>query len=477
MKKQILLAVSILFTLGSHLYAQGNNPDPYSQLNETILSKFNKADYAGIWQMGADDWKKKNPSSSGFAEYMNYLKARTGLFSSSSLFKPAENFEYFKWIGEKKTLIVGISASSAQAFNDITFEFFISPAELSAIPTDNPLRDAIDSGVNEVAARFMVENSAVGMAIGIIKDGKIRIYNYGTAEKGKNELPTERTLFDLGSTLKTFTGILLAQAVIDKKANLSDDIRKYLPGNYPNLAFQGHPIRLVDLADYTSGLADTPPNTQNMTATERRAFTAKYTVAELLEDFHTVKLDFIPGTKYQYSSTAVALLAAILERIYHTSYADLVQRFIASPMHLKDTRVTTATESDTGRFAKGYGSDGSVRQWNYGPTIELGGIHSTTHDMLLYIAENMKETNPAVRLSHQQTTHLGIPDEESGLGWFIEPTARGIQIEKGGNSPRHSSDCVFIREKNIGIISFTNLQGVELRNLSESVLNKLIAAK
>ncbi len=476
-KKQILLAVSIFFTIGFNLYAQENDLKAHTRLNDTIFSKFNRGEFSGIWQMGTDDWKKKTLSSSDFAGYMRYLKERTGSIISSSFFKAAGNFEYFKWIGEKKTLIVGLSASSAQTFSDINFEIFVSPAELSAIHTDNPLKNAIDSGVNEVAARFMVENSAVGMGIGIIKDGKIRIYNYGTVEKGKNELPTERTLFDLGSTLKTFTGILLAQAVIDKKANLTDDIRKYLPGDYPNLAFQGHPIRLVDLANYTSGIGDTPPYTQNMTVAERRAYAAKYTVADFLEDFHTVKLDFIPGTKYQYSSTAVALLAAILERIYHTSYADLVQRFIAVPMHLKDTRVTTAAETDTDRFAKGYGADGGLRQWTYGPTLELGGIHSTIHDMLLYIAQNIKETNPAVKLSHQQTTHLGIADEESGLGWFIEPTARGIQIEKGGNSPRHSSECMFIREKNIGIICFTNMQGEDLGNLAESVLDKVMAAK
>jgi hypothetical protein len=117
--------------------------------------------------MGTDDWKKKTQSY--FDGYMRYLKERTGSISSSSFFKTAGNFEYFKWIGEKKTLIVGLSASSAQTFSDINFDFFISPAELSAIPTDNPLKNAIDSGVNEVATRFMVVNSAVGMAIGIIK--------------------------------------------------------------------------------------------------------------------------------------------------------------------------------------------------------------------------------------------------------------------------------------------------------------------
>ncbi len=123
------------------------------------------------------------------------------------------------------------------------------------------------------------------------------------------------------------------------------------------------------------------------------------------------------------------------------------------------------------------GADGSERHWNYGPTFELGGIHSTVHDMLLYIVQNIKETNSAVKLSHKQTTQLGIADEESGLGWFIEPTKRGIQIEKGGNSPHHSSECMLIREKNIGVICFTNLQGQDLQNLAQDILDQIIIKK
>ncbi len=208
-------------------------------------------------------------------------------------------------------------------------------------------------------------------------------------------------------------------------------------------------------------LAGIPHETNNFNDTELRKFFRSYSVADFLADFRTVELDTIPGTRYMYSSSAVALLGAILERVYHKSYAQLVQEFIALPMVMKDTRVTTEFEKDSIRFAHGYGADGVERYWNYGPTIELGDIHSSVHDMLLYILQNIKELDPAVKLSHQQTMQLGIAGEESGLGWFIEPTSRGIQIEKGGNSPRHSSDCVIIREKNIGIICLTNMAGME----------------
>lgn len=53
--------------------------------------------------------------------------------------------------------------------------------------------------------------------------------------KGKGQLIEANQFFNLGSVAKEFIGIMLAQAVIDKRANLQDDIRKYLPSKYPDL--------------------------------------------------------------------------------------------------------------------------------------------------------------------------------------------------------------------------------------------------
>jgi CubicO group peptidase (beta-lactamase class C family) len=55
--------------------------------------------------------------------------------------------------------------------------------------------------------------SRVGLSIGIIKDGKTHAYNFGTTEKGKDWLPTQNTVYEIGAISKTFTGTLLAEAI------------------------------------------------------------------------------------------------------------------------------------------------------------------------------------------------------------------------------------------------------------------------
>ncbi len=57
-------------------------------------------------------------------------------------------------------------------------------------------------------------------------------------KKGTGIPPTGRHLYDIGSVAKVFVTTLLAHAVVKNRISLEDDIRKYLPGKYPNLHYK-----------------------------------------------------------------------------------------------------------------------------------------------------------------------------------------------------------------------------------------------
>jgi CubicO group peptidase (beta-lactamase class C family) len=89
------------------------------------------------------------------------------------------------------------------------------------------------------------------------------MYNFGTTAEGQSLPPNDSTIYEIGSITKTFTTILLAHAVSEGKAAWNDDIRRYLNGDYPNLAFRGKPITLFQLANLTSSLPNSlgdPPH-------------------------------------------------------------------------------------------------------------------------------------------------------------------------------------------------------------------------
>jgi CubicO group peptidase (beta-lactamase class C family) len=75
-------------------------------------------------------------------------------------------------------------------------------------------------------------------------------------------LPSQNTVYEIGSITKTFVSFYLANAVLEHKVSLDDDIRKYLKESYPNLEYNGAPIQLVHLANTTSLLPDWLPNCQ-----------------------------------------------------------------------------------------------------------------------------------------------------------------------------------------------------------------------
>lgn len=128
------------------------------------------------------------------------------------------------------------------------------------IPTDNKLKTKLDSIVHQSVFTFMNNSSRVGISIGIIKNGKQFIYNYGSTQREKPELSTGSTVYELASISKTFASTLLARAVLENKVNLNDDIRWYLKEKYPNLESNGTPITLLNLANLTSGLPNWMPD-------------------------------------------------------------------------------------------------------------------------------------------------------------------------------------------------------------------------
>ncbi len=53
------------------------------------------------------------------------------------------------------------------------------------------------------------------------------------------------SIYEIGSITKTFTGLLVAHAIGEGKMKLDEDIRKYLPGNFPTLQYpSGEPMRV-----------------------------------------------------------------------------------------------------------------------------------------------------------------------------------------------------------------------------------------
>lgn len=348
-------------------------------------------------------------------------------------------------------------------------------------PTDNPLKTGLDSLVEQAVAPFMKNSSRVGLSIGIIKDGKPYLYNYGSTQKDKAELPTAHTVYELASITKTFGSTLLAKAVLDKKASLNDDIRKYLQEAYPNLNYNGTPVNLLNLANLTSGLPNWMPDKDIFGKSDPDSIPyildtvhKKYSRQDFYRDLHQVNLKVLPGSAARHCNTAAQLLGHIMETVYNNPYEKLLKVYFTDPLKMKNTFLLKPGKLP-GQMAKGYDGKGRIM-----PVIDwedlqvAASIASSSSDMLKYMAFQLNEADPVVKLSHQPTFGK-LEDGAIALNWKIRKTNDGKRsISHTGGSLGFSSYMIFYPDLNTGVVLLSNEadQGTqnELIALSEKIL-------
>lgn len=330
---------------------------------------------------------------------------------------------------------------------------------------------AVNTIVDAAAARYVRENpQAAAIAIGVIHGQSTYEARSGTLEPGKTRPARRGTLYPIASITKTFTGALLAKAVVENRLSLSDDVRQFLDGNYPNLAFEGRPILVSDLLNHRSGLPFLLPDRPELAPDfkgDPRPYTMRVNEAmksygrdQFLADLHDVKLAAMPGSQYQYSNAGAQLAGYILEKLYGRSYEQLLRAKILVPLQMNSTTITLSP-AHRNRLAPGWDDTGSQAILPEGAE-PAGGIKSTTSDMLKYVRWQLDESDPAVRLSHQRVwtakgrIFAGQGTFGTGLNWQIAELSGRRAIFQDGMIEGYGALVVIEPELNLGIILMAN---------------------
>lgn len=364
----------------------------------------------------------------------------------------------------------------------IAFLILTLPAHPDSIPIASARDRGMDSVVYSLGSRFITEPGHVGLSISILDHGKVHYCNFGSIRREVQIKPTERTIYEMASFTKTFTGLLLAKAVNEGRIRLSDDIRKYLPGNYPELQFAGRPITIRDVASHTACLPkNLPALPKGQTPAEIMADFGRYSRKNFLKELAGFKPDTIPGSHFNYSNAGTQLIGLILERVYGMSYEKLVKKYITSPCHMPDTKLVW-TEKEPARTATGYSEQGEVMPaFAFWPELPAaGGLRTTAADMTNYMAYNLDERDETVKLAHRpvffNTSEIG---QDIGLFWFSRLLPDGIRaVMHAGGSFGCTSYCMLFPDQQTGIACLANdaSPGTEhaLRDMSQEIGTYLI---
>jgi serine-type D-Ala-D-Ala carboxypeptidase/endopeptidase len=344
-----------------------------------------------------------------------------------------------------------------------------------------PATDSLAALINKLGNDFIKEKEAVGLSIGLYKNGKTCFYNFGTIQKGKPVAPTQNTVYEIGSITKTFVSRMLAMAVLQHKVNLDDDIRKYLKESYPNLEYKGNPIKLVHLANTTSllpdWLPDLPPAMKGLPPDPALQVKINYYKSLTKHDFfkalHTVALDTIPGTRRYHSNAGAQLLAYILEDVYQMPMDKAIEKHITGAYKMKSTAFLHAGK--TKALATGYTASGreGAYEWVIPYFKYAGSLGSTSNDLIRYIGLLLNNNDSISALSLKKTADIDAasgklvslrPDSiaapdiySTALNWFkYQPAANQAQIWADGGTNGFNSYLVMYPYTNTGIVLLTN---------------------
>ncbi|MCG8330856.1 MAG: beta-lactamase family protein [Chitinophagales bacterium] len=341
--------------------------------------------------------------------------------------------------------------------------------------------DDIQLAIEKNADSLLQDPKISAISIGIYKDGNTHIGHFGELDKGNKNSPTNSTIYEIASVSKSFTGTLVAQAVLDNKLSLEDDIRKYLEGDFSNLEYESHPITIKHLITHTAGLPRFLPTEINglfSNIDENLPFRIyniekEYSKQAFLEDLQSVNIDVMPGTSYSYSNADTELVAHILENAYGLTYEQLLQQYIFEIAGMGDTKVHLSNE-DINRLANGYGETNKQvphfanTLWGAG-----SGLKSTTVDLLNYIAFQLENKSQAVEESHKLLYSDG--DVQMGYLWpILEDADDGVYYSIHGGAFGTQNFLLILPKHNLGISIITNQSGPETQGKLLNTLNNLL---
>lgn len=303
--------------------------------------------------------------------------------------------------------------------------------------------------------RLVADHVVPGLVIAVIQEGRSAILPFGRIAPGRPEAPDAHTVFELGSLTKTFTGLLLAEAVRRGEVGLDQPVEAALKG-WKLPALGNRSITFLDLATQSSGLPRLPAN---LLPKDPQNPYQDYTVQELRAFLSGYQLPRAPGERYEYSNLGFGLLGQALGARAGKPFADLVAARIAGPLGLKDTTLAPAPFAKA-RLAPGHDAAGRpVPGWDMDTLAGAGALRGSAADLALYLRAHMRPSGPlkeALLEATKPRRDTGTPGMAIGLAWNRQAVQGREVVWHNGMTGGYASFAGFTADGKRGVVVLTN---------------------
>ncbi len=288
-----------------------------------------------------------------------------------------------------------------------------------------------------------------GAVIAVVADEEIvALLGYGFADAdGSYPLDPEDTLLPIGSVTKLFTWEAALRLANQGLLDFDSDLNLYLPEPVIPETY-AEPITLNHLMTHTSGLDEVAVGifTQNpleiLPAFETYTKTQPVRVRE-------------PGRIASYSNIGALLAGAVIGEVSGTSYQEYIKREILTPIGMVSTTVREPLPDHLEARSPGTVLTEGIPIYSRYPPA--GGMHTTAHDMGLYMIHALEageDAHPRI-FSHDERL--------SGItrgGFFERSHGERRVLWHAGDVPGTSALLALVPEENLGIfICYTGAGG------------------
>jgi CubicO group peptidase (beta-lactamase class C family) len=379
----------------------------------------------------------------------------------------------------------------------ITIVLFSSTLSTPAQSSKTAPPAAAPNDLDEVASRVLKEFEVPGLAIAIVKDGKVVLAKgYGVRKLGEPAPVDDNTLFGIASNTKAFTAAALAMLVDEGKITWDDPVIKHLPSFQLYDPYVTREMTIRDLLTHRSGLGlgagDLlwwPPS--------------DYSRDEIIRRFRYVKPATSFRSRYAYDNVLYMVAGQVLSAVAGKSWDDFIKERIFNVLGMTTSNTTVAALTSSRNAAAPHAKvEGKLKTItplaleNVGPA---GAINSSVAEMSKWLIAqlNRGQIDEGRRLfserqsremwSAQTITPQGDPPPHLsalranfsayGLGWGLTEY-RGLKtVSHTGGLMGCVSRVTLVPDLNLGVVILTNQQsGGAFQALTYRILDHYMSA-
>jgi CubicO group peptidase (beta-lactamase class C family) len=364
-----------------------------------------------------------------------------------------------------------------------------SPASSAPVLAISPA--TIDATVGRAMKAFQVP----GMAVGIIKDGKL-VYakGYGVRELGKPAKVDADTLFQIGSNTKAFTVAALSLLVDAGKIHWDDKVIDYLPQFRMQDPYVTREFTIRDLLTHRSGLG--------MGAGDLMFFPA--TDLSRDEIIHGLRyLTPVSGfrSKFDYDNLLYMVAGQIIPAVTGKSWEDFVTQRILEPLQMQPCAASYDRISDRSDVAAPHvvieGELKAIPVLNMDAIGPAGTINCSINGMAKWLetqlaagktptgqqlftaerGEEMWTMNTIMPVNPLFATMYRTHFDGYALGWGVQDVLGYKKVAHTGGVLGSVTWVAMIPELQLGVLVFTNQEsGIAMEVVGDQILDAYLKA-